>query len=150
MAKEGALRTEIWVDGDIEKVFEFFSDARNLELITPTWLKFEITSPTPIEMKVGTLIDYRLKVRGFPLKWRTLISAWEPPHRFVDEQIKGPYRQWIHEHTFESKDGGTRVIDHVRYKAPFHFISDPLLVRRDVEKIFSFRTECLKSKDWRQ
>jgi ligand-binding SRPBCC domain-containing protein len=88
-------------------------------------------------MQVGTLIDYRLKLRGFPMRWRTLISAWDPPHRFVDEQLKGPYRQWIHEHTFEARDGGTLAKDYVQYAVPFDFLVHGLLVRPDVEKIFS-------------
>lgn len=83
-------------------------------------------------MKAGALIDYRLRVRGLPLRWRTLIREWQPPHRFVDEQIRGPYRQWIHEHTFEARDGGTLARDHVRYAVPFDFLAHRLLVRPDI------------------
>jgi len=103
-------------------------------------------TPKPIEIKTGALIDYKLKVRGLPLRWRTLIRDWEPPHRFVDEQLRGPYRQWIHEHTFEPQDGGTLARDVVRYAVPFDFIAHPLFVRRDIEKIFAFRQQALKEK----
>ena len=95
-------------------------------------------------MRVGALIDYKLRIRGVPIRWRTKISAWEPPMRFVDEQIRGPYRLWVHEHTFEERDGGTIVRDHVRYAVPFDFLAHPLLVRRDVERIFAYRAERLR------
>ncbi len=95
-------------------------------------------------MREGTLIDYRLRVRGVPLRWRTRISAWQPPHRFVDEQIRGPYRQWIHEHTFEPREGGTLARDRVRYAVPFDGLLHRLFVRPDIEKIFHFRAEALQ------
>jgi ligand-binding SRPBCC domain-containing protein len=95
-------------------------------------------------MHEGTLIDYQLRVRGLPVCWRTRISAWQPPHRFVDEQLRGPYRQWIHEHIFEPRDGGTLCRDIVKYAVPFDFLVHPLFVRRDVEKIFAFRAAALK------
>jgi ligand-binding SRPBCC domain-containing protein len=94
-------------------------------------------------MGEGTLIDYRLRVHGVPVRWRTRISAWEPPHRFVDEQLRGPYRQWIHEHTFEPRDGGTLARDTVRYAVPFDFLTHAWFVRPDIETIFRFRTEAL-------
>ena len=126
------------------EVFPFFSDPFNLDAITPPWLDFRIVTPPPIEMRVGTLIDYRLKVRGIPLRWRSKITAWEPPHRFVDEQVAGPYRLWIHEHTFETSDGGTLIGDRVRYAVPFDFVLNTLFVRRDVAKIFAYREERLE------
>src|SRR3954468_5820724 len=101
------FKSEIWLSAEIEKVFEFFSDAANLDALTPAWLHFNIVSETPIQMREGALINYKLRVRGFPIRWRTRINIWNPPHRFVDEQIRGPYRQWIHEHTFKRRDGGT-------------------------------------------
>ncbi len=94
-------------------------------------------------MQAGTLIDHKLRVRGIPLRWRTLISTWEPPFRFVDEQLRGPYRQWIHEHTFEERDGGTLTRDVVRYSVFGGALVDRLFVRRDVEKIFTYRTQRL-------
>lgn len=138
------LRFELWLPRPRPEIFNFFSDARNLESITPSFLHFHTLTPEPIEMKTGTLIDYKLRVRGFPMRWRTLISAWEPPFRFVDEQLRGPYRQWIHEHTFEEQDGGTLAVDEVRYAVLGGSIVDRLLVQRDVEAIFAFRQKRLR------
>lgn len=136
--------TELWLPAPPESVFPFFADAANLESITPPWVHFRTLTPLPIEMREGTLIDYRLRLRGLPLRWRTLISAWEPPHRFVDEQLRGPYRLWIHEHTFEPRDGGTLACDRVRYAVPFDCLVHRLLVRPDLERIFQYRTEALR------
>ena len=138
------FESELWLPRPREEVFAFFSDAANLDAITPPWVKFQTITPGPIEMRAGTLIDHRLRIRGFPIRWRTKITAWEPPARFVDEQIRGPYRLWVHEHLFEERDGGTLVSDRVRYAVRFDFIVHPLLVQRDVERIFAWRTECLK------
>ena len=144
--KERHFECKIWLPLKPEELFPFFADAANLDAITPPWLHFNIVTPKPIEIKTGALIDYKLKVRGLPLRWRTLIRDWEPPHRFVDEQLRGPYRQWIHEHTFEAQDGGTLARDVVRYAVLFDFIAHPLFVRRDIEKIFAFRQQSLKEK----
>ena len=138
------LETEIWLPRPRAEVFPFFADAANLERITPPWLHFEIASRPPIEMRPGATIDYRLRVRGLPLRWRSEITAWEPPHRFVDEQRRGPYRLWHHTHTFEESDGGTLCRDRVRYAVPFGRLANWLIVRRDVERIFAFRAEALK------
>ena len=140
------FKTELWLPLPPEKVFPFFADAFNLEAITPPWLNFNVLTPRPIPMREGTLIDYRLRVRGLPLRWRTRISAWQPPHRFVDEQLRGPYRQWIHTHTFEVRDGGTLCRDIVQYAVLFDYIVHPLFVRRDVEKIFAFRQAALRAR----
>ena len=127
----------------VERVFPFFADAGNLEAITPPLLNFRILTPRPIEMKPGTLIDYTLKIRGVPVRWRTLISVFEPPYRFVDEQVKGPYRLWRHTHTFErTASGGTLIRDRVEYelpRVPGRSIVHKLLVRPDLEKIFAYR-----------
>lgn len=133
------LEAELWLPRPRAEVFPFFADARNLETITPPWLRFEVITPHPIEMHAGLRIDYRLWVRGFPLRWQSEISAWEPPSRFVDEQRRGPYRAWIHEHTFEERDGGTLARDVVRYTVFGGRLVNTLFVRRDVEKIFQFR-----------
>lgn len=137
------FHTEIWLPLPPTKLFPFFAEAANLEPITPPWLHFRILTPAPIEMRQGTLIDYRLRLRGVPLRWRTVITHWEPPHRFVDEQVRGPYRQWIHEHTFEPRDGGTLARDHVRYAVPLDFLAHRWVVRPDVERIFQFRAAAL-------
>ena len=140
------FRCELWLPLTPEEIFPFFADAGNLDAITPPWLHFRIVTPRPIDMRAGTLIDYKLRVRGLPMRWRTLISAWEPPHRFVDEQLRGPYRQWIHEHTFEPHNGGTLTRDVVHYAVSFDFIAHPLFVRPEVLKIFAFRQEALRKR----
>lgn len=141
---EVVFRSELWLPRPRAEVFAFFGEARNLQAITPEFLNFEVLTPAPIVMRAGTLIDYKLRVRGIPLRWRTLISAWEPPHRFMDEQLRGPYRQWVHEHTFEERDGGTLARDLVRYSVFGGALVDRLFVRRDVEKIFAHREKRLK------
>lgn len=127
-----------------ERVFEFFSDAANLGRITPPELEFSILTPLPIVMCQGALIDYRLKLFGVPFSWKTRITEWSPPDYFIDEQLKGPYRQWIHRHTFtETPDGGTIIVDEVRFRLP----SVPLveaaypIVRKQLERIFEYRQE---------
>ena len=140
------FQTELWLPLSPKELFPFFADAVNLDAITPPWLHFQIATPSPIVMREGTLIDYRLRVRGVPLRWRTRINVWQPPHRFVDEQIRGPYRRWIHEHTFEPRDGGTLARDVVQYAVPFDFIAHRWLVRPDVERIFQYRLEALQKR----
>lgn len=140
------FRSELWLPSPPDQVFPFFADAANLETITPPWLKFEIVTRAPVEMREGSLIDYRLRIRGIPVLWRTRIAAWEPPDRFVDEQLRGPYRQWIHEHTFEPKDGGTLARDVVNYAVPFDFLVHRRLVRPDIEHIFKYRSEALRKR----
>ncbi len=130
--KEFTLHEEIWVPAPHNRVFPFFADAGNLETITPPWLKFQIVDESPVEMYVGAQISYQLRVHGFPLRWRSEITAWEAPHRFVDEQRRGPYPRWIHEHRFEEADGGTLCIDHVRYAVLKGSLVNRLFVRRDV------------------
>lgn len=143
------LHTELWLPRPPECVFPFFADAHNLESITPPLLRFSVLTPAPIQMKQGALIDYRLRIRGVPVGWRTRIAAWEPPTRFIDEQLRGPYRLWHHEHTFIAENGGTRCVDHVRYAVPGGPLVERavhrLLVRRDVERIFAFRQERLRA-----
>lgn len=142
--KTFTLHRELWLPAQREKVFGFFSSAENLEAITPEFLRFEILSPLPIVMGVGALIDYRLRLRGFPVRWKTEITAWDPPFRFVDEQKRGPYRLWIHEHQFKDHDGGTLCIDDVRYAVPGGSLVERWFVRRDVQRIFDFRSERLR------
>lgn len=133
------LEAELWLPQGREELFPFYGDAYNLESITPPWLHFEVLTPKPIEMKPGALIDYRLRLHGLPIRWRTEIARWEPPIAFLDQQLKGPYRYWRHEHLFEEADGGTRVIDRVDYDFFGGRLAHALIVRRDLEAIFSYR-----------
>jgi ligand-binding SRPBCC domain-containing protein len=137
------LHDELWLPRPVAEIFPFFADAANLEKLTPPWLSFQVLTPAPIEMQAGALIDYRLKVHGLPLRWRTEIVEWEPPHRFVDVQLKGPYRVWHHTHTFTEKDGGTLCADDVRYYPIGGWLMDTLFVRRDVRGIFDYRRKKL-------
>lgn len=126
-----------------EKVFDFFSDAFNLQVLTPSWLHFTVLTPPPINLSCGTLIDYKLRVRGIPIRWQSRISVWEPPFRFVDEETRGPYKRWHHEHVFEEVDGGTRCHDYVDYEVYGGRLINWLLVQPDVLRIFSFRQQKL-------
>ena len=130
------------------EVFPFFADARNLERLTPSRLKFEVLTED-LTMKEGLLIDYKLKIRGFPTSWQSEISQWNPPHLFVDEQRRGPYKKWYHEHRFEElPDGGTRIIDQVDYQlplGPLGRIAHALMVKRDLYNIFNYRVQKLES-----
>jgi ligand-binding SRPBCC domain-containing protein len=138
---EHVLESEQWIDRPLDEVFAFFSDASNLERITPNELKFSILSPQPIDMKVGALIDYRLRLAGVPFTWRTEITAWNPPHSFEDTQLKGPYAQWIHTHTFREEDGRTLITDRVRWKLPLSPLGDLVypVVNWQLGRIFAHR-----------
>ena len=143
--KEYTLHAEQLLPRPRDEVFSFFADARNLEALTPPWLKFEVLTPAPIEMRPGALIDYRIRVHGLPIRWRTEITAWNPPHRFVDVQLSGPYTLWHHTHTFEERNGGTLCCDDVRYRPRGGALMNWLFVDRDVKKIFDFRQERLRA-----
>jgi ligand-binding SRPBCC domain-containing protein len=128
------------------EVFAFFSDAANLERITPGFLHFKILTPLPIHMQPGTLIDYRIRICGIPRRWRTLIEEYEPGRRFVDVQLKGPYALWRHRHEFEEVPGGTRVSDVVHYRlplGPLGLLAHALFVRRMLREIFDFRQRAM-------
>lgn len=137
------FKSELWLARPRNEVFPFFAEARNLETITPPWLRFEILTPYPIEMRPGAVIDYRLRVHGFPIRWRTEITEWQPPHRFVDQQLRGPYHMWHHTHTFLEHDGGTLCRDEVVYRPVGGALINWLFVQRDVKKIFAFRQKVL-------
>jgi ligand-binding SRPBCC domain-containing protein len=143
---EHILTRESVIDLPRPRVFDFFADAMNLERITPPQLNFHIITPQPIDIHAGALIDYTLKLRGFPIKWRTRISEWNPPFDFVDEQLKGPYKQWIHTHTFtELENGATGIKDVVRYRLPMEPLGDIMhfLVRRELDNIFDYRQKAV-------
>jgi len=135
------LETSLWLPQPVDRVFSFFADAANLERLTPPWLRFRVLTPLPITMAAGTRIDYRLRYRGIPLRWRTEIQAWEPPRRFVDCQVKGPYRRWVHEHVFVEQDGGTLATDYVEYALLGGALTNALFVGRDLERIFAYRRQ---------
>jgi ligand-binding SRPBCC domain-containing protein len=139
--KEFTLQTELWLPRPRDEVFPFFAEARNLEALTPPWLQFEVLTPARVEMRPGTLIDYRIRVHGLPIRWRTEIAEWDPPRRFVDVQLRGPYTLWHHTHTFEERDGGTLCLDKVRYRPRGGVLVYWLFVRRDVERIFQYRQQ---------
>jgi ligand-binding SRPBCC domain-containing protein len=130
-----------------ERAFEFFADARNLELITPPWLGFKMLTKGEIEIGLGALLEYRLKVRGVPIRWQTRIELWEPPVRFVDIQLRGPYAFWEHTHSFEP-DGEDAVVigDRVRYAlplGPLGRLAHAAIVKRDLERIFAYRRQAV-------
>ena len=146
LGKTWQLTISQWLHQPREQLFAFFADATNLEKITPDLLGFKVITPAPIEMKPGTLIDYKLKVRGIPIRWRTLIATWDPPNKFTDEQLKGPYKRWHHTHSFTEENGGTRCNDLVEYAppgGPLAPLINQLVVQRDVEKIFTYRAKVL-------
>jgi ligand-binding SRPBCC domain-containing protein len=125
-----------------EQVFAPFAEAGNLQAITPPWLHFRIISALPITMGEGAVIEYRLRLHGMPVRWRTVIETWDPPHRFTDVQERGPFALWHHTHTFEAVEGGTLARDQVRYRVgfgPFGEVAHAFMVGRDVERIFDFR-----------
>lgn len=138
------LETKTLIPRPINEVFDFFSKAENLNLITPPGLEFKILTPLPITLKKGCHIDYRIKLSGIPFSWKTEISAWEPPYRFIDTQLKGPYKIWIHEHRFEEKGNETIMTDTVKFLSP-GWILEPvinkLFVEKRVKEIFRYREE---------
>lgn len=137
------LQREQHLPYPVKQVFSFFAEARNLERITPPLLGFEVVGREPIEMRAGTLIQYRLRLHGLRVDWLTRIDEWEPDARFVDQQLLGPYRLWHHTHTFEAREGGTLMCDTVRYALPLWPLGELAmpLVRRDLKRIFDFRRD---------
>src|SRR5436190_3214911 len=130
---------------ELDDAFAFFSQARNLEALTPLWLRFEVLR-APDELRYGSLIHYRLELVRLPIRWLTRIATWQPPRSFVDEQILGPYPLWEHTHRFSPVEGGTEIYDHVRYRVP----GGPLapvtqrVVARWLEQIFDYRAKRLQ------
>jgi ligand-binding SRPBCC domain-containing protein len=145
--KRYLLEREVVVRKPLAEVFEFFSRPENLAQITPPWLGFRILTPVPIPMKEGALIDYTVKVFGVRIRWKTQISEYGPPRRFVDEQLRGPYALWRHTHTFSEVDGGTGIRDEVEYAMPFGVIgriARRLIVRRQLDAIFAHRANVIE------
>jgi ligand-binding SRPBCC domain-containing protein len=141
------LQREQRLPGTPEEVFPFFADAANLEAITPPWLRFRVVDPRPATMGAGTLIEYRLRLHGLPIGWLTRIEEWTPGERFVDRQLRGPYRLWHHTHAFRPHpEGGTVMTDTVRYAlplGPLGSLAHAVLVRRDLERIFDYRARAV-------
>ena len=137
------LRYETVVPAPLLATFALFSDAANMERLTPGWVRFSIVTPQPVVMRAGLEIDYRIRLRGLPLAWTSLIDVWEPSQRFVDRQISGPYLWWRHEHRFEIAGAATRVIDEIEYLPRAAWMT-AYLVRRDVERIFRYRQDALQ------
>jgi ligand-binding SRPBCC domain-containing protein len=126
-----------------DEVFAFFADAHNLERLTPPFLRFEVLTPAPVDMPEGTLIDYRLRLHGLPIRWQSRIVVWDPPHRFVDRQLRGPYGSWVHTHSFQPMQEGTLVTDMVDYAVPGGSLVQRFFVGPDLEKIFDYRVRVL-------
>jgi ligand-binding SRPBCC domain-containing protein len=144
-----SLYREQRLPGSPDDVFAFFADARNLEAITPPLLRFRVMDPGAIVMGPGVLIRYRLRVHRVPVGWLTAIREWDPPHRFVDEQLRGPYALWHHTHTFEAIEDGAATLmrDVERYALPFGLVGEAarrLFVARDVAAIFDYRAERIR------
>lgn len=130
------------IDRPRDEVFAFFAQPENLGRITPTWLGFRILTPPPLAMARGAVLDYEIRLGPLPTHWRTLITAWNPPHRFVDEQLAGPYSFWHHTHEFAEDGDGTVIRDHVRYVLPFGILGrlvHAVMVRRQLAGIFDHR-----------
>jgi ligand-binding SRPBCC domain-containing protein len=151
--REFQLNAEQTIKAPIDRVFSFFADAGNLDEITPKAIGFRILTPRPIEMRAGTLIDYSITLHGLPIRWRTRINVWEPGKRFVDEQLSGPYRLWVHEHTFEPcgpDNAWTLVCDHVRYAVPggpgLERAIEGWFVRPRLEEVFVHRKKAIVEK----
>lgn len=143
--REWTLTAQCRIEKPRDEVFPFFADASNLERITPKAVRFRILTPRPIEMREGAIIDYALRIKGIPIRWRTEITAWDPPNRFADSQIKGPYHLWEHTHTFKETDDGASTImtDTVRYSPRGGAIMNRLFVERDVKRIFEHRNRVI-------
>lgn len=153
MIRERRFASNSWIPARIETAFQFFSKPENLDRITPPWLHFQFLTPLPVELKSGTLLDYRLKLHGIPVKWQTQIVEWNPPFHFVDLQLRGPYKKWVHTHTFVEKDNGTVIEDNVLYAVPGFFLEpfiNKYFVKPDINRIFEYRrkqlTEIFRSK----
>ncbi len=131
-----------FINKPISEVFYFFSMPENLEVITPRYLNFRIKTPSPVKMESGSIIDYKIKLRGIPFTWSSLISEYNPPYKFIDEQVRGPYAYWHHTHIFSETKGGTLIEDIVKYSIPFGLVGQLahfLFIKSDLKNIFQHR-----------
>jgi ligand-binding SRPBCC domain-containing protein len=145
-----SIHEEQWVPFSLDKVFAFFSNAENLEKVTPPWVGFRILTSTPIVMAAGIMIDYEVRIHRLPMRWRSEITEWVPPHHFVDVQRKGPYSEWKHRHSFLELNGGTLVTDDVEYLVPLSWMPgaglvERFLVRPELNRIFAHRRSALRT-----
>ena len=141
------LKYKQLIDSDIDTVFSFFSNAENLSKITPPKLKFKILTPLPIKMKEGQLIDYTIKILGKRIRWRTIITEFNPNIKFVDQQLKGPYSMWHHTHEFKEIDNKVEMIDKISYAIPFGFLGrivNFIFVKGDLDEIFNYRYKVIE------
>jgi ligand-binding SRPBCC domain-containing protein len=153
--RQKVFEIEQFIPKKPEEVFPFFSDAKNLEKITPPWLHFRILDQSTPQIQEGTVFNYQLRIRGFPVKWRSRIENWQLNKQFVDTQLRGPYKLWHHTHLFEEIPGGTKMIDRVIYELPLGLIGDLFgrqLVRKDVKTIFDYRYKIIREifGDWKK
>lgn len=141
------LHREQIVNKPLDEVFAFFEKPENLEVITPPWMKFKIKTPLPLIMKIGAEFDYKIILLGIPLKWKTIITEYEPPYKFIDEQKKGPYKLWVHTHTFEAVGDKTKIIDSVDYNLSGGMLGgiiNKIYISRNLKAIFDYRTVAIK------
>jgi ligand-binding SRPBCC domain-containing protein len=146
MKRTHSFRTRIELPRARERVFPFFADAHNLERITPPELRFRVIGAPPTAIRPGTMIRYRLRLLGVPFDWLTRIAVWDPPREFVDEQVSGPYRKWVHQHLFVETSFGTRMHDAVTYELPLFPIGEMAapIVHLQIRRIFAFRARVLE------
>ncbi len=142
------LEAKEWLPLPLKAVHAFFSEAQNLEKITPPEIGFTILSPLPIVMQVGALIEYHVRLHGLPMRWSSKITGWNPPYDFTDEQVRGPYAVWRHTHAFREENGGTLLFDFVKYAVPFSWLPgmalvERFLVRPELKRIFEYRKVAL-------
>ena len=147
--KVRSIHEEQWLPLPLADVFSFFSDAQNLEKVTPDSVGFRILTRLPLVMKEGLTIDYEIRLHGIPMRWSSLITEWNPPEHFTDVQVKGPYAIWRHKHSFKELNGGTLAIDDVQYAVPLSWLPgvslvEHFFVKPELRRIFAYRKRALR------